>query len=139
MPHIITSLCLRDGACIKVCPARCIVAGKPMAEWPWMYIDPDECTDCDTCVSACPCDAIFVDEDVPDSYIAKAGQRLNAPSNKALRVRATERLEIKNRGKVIVLDRTVTLDAGEIVNLRDDVPDNARFFKEGPGYKAREM
>ena len=29
MTHIITSLCLRDGACMEVCPVECIVPGKP--------------------------------------------------------------------------------------------------------------
>ena len=29
MTHIITSLCLRDGACVEVCPVECIIAGKP--------------------------------------------------------------------------------------------------------------
>ena len=34
MSHYITSLCLRDGACVDVCPVECIVAGKPEDEWP---------------------------------------------------------------------------------------------------------
>lgn len=25
MTHIITSLCLRDGACVEVCPVECII------------------------------------------------------------------------------------------------------------------
>ena len=31
MTHIITSLCLRDGGCVTVCPVECIVPGKPVA------------------------------------------------------------------------------------------------------------
>ena len=27
MTHIITSLCLRDGACTEVCPVDCIIPG----------------------------------------------------------------------------------------------------------------
>ena len=34
MPHVITSLCLRDGGCQTVCPVECIVAGKPEDKWP---------------------------------------------------------------------------------------------------------
>ncbi|MBI3177439.1 MAG: 4Fe-4S binding protein, partial [Chloroflexi bacterium] len=27
MTHIITSLCLRDGGCVEVCPVECIIPG----------------------------------------------------------------------------------------------------------------
>jgi ferredoxin len=59
MTHIITSLCLRDGGCVEVCPVECIVPGKPDAEWPWYYIDPDTCIDCGACIPECPFEAIF--------------------------------------------------------------------------------
>ena len=45
MTHVITSLCLRDGGCVTVCPVECIVPGKPVEEWPLFYIDPDTCID----------------------------------------------------------------------------------------------
>lgn len=38
-----------------------------------LYIDPAECIDCDACVEACPVDAIFPEDQVPEewaSYIA---------------------------------------------------------------------
>jgi len=38
MPHVVTSLCLRDGACVDVCPSESIVPGFPESEWPWYYI-----------------------------------------------------------------------------------------------------
>ena len=31
-----------------------------------LYINPDECIDCDACVPACPVEAIFALDDVPD-------------------------------------------------------------------------
>ena len=141
MTHIVTSLCLRDGDCIPVCPVRCIVPGKPVAEWPWVYIDPAACIDCGTCVDKCPYGAIFPDEDVPSRYKAKKGQRLSAPEDEALRARATERFEIKVKGKVLILEHTVVLGEGEVVDLRPDMRANADFFEkgQGPGYKAREM
>ena len=40
MTHIVTRLCLRDTACVEVCPVECMVLGIPEAEWPWLYIDP---------------------------------------------------------------------------------------------------
>ena len=32
-------------------------------------IDPDDCIDCNACVPECPVDAIFYEDDVPDSEI----------------------------------------------------------------------
>jgi ferredoxin len=32
-----------------------------------LVIDPDECIDCTLCVAECPVDAIFAEDDVPDS------------------------------------------------------------------------
>jgi ferredoxin len=139
MTHIITSLCLRDSACIEVCPVECIVPGKPEGEWPWMYIDPDTCIDCGACVPECPYEAIFPEDEVPEKYAAKEGQRLSAPRDPAFSARATERFEVKEKGETVVLERTLTLKAGEVVNLRDDIPYNGQFYKEGPGYKAKDM
>ncbi len=59
MPHIVTSLCLRDGVCADVCPSEAVIAGMPESEWPWYYIDPDSCIDCGACVTECPFEAIF--------------------------------------------------------------------------------
>jgi NAD-dependent dihydropyrimidine dehydrogenase PreA subunit len=69
MTHIITSLCVRDRGCIEVCPVECMVPGQPVAEWPWIYIDPDTCIDCGACVPECPFAAIFPEDEVPAAYI----------------------------------------------------------------------
>jgi ferredoxin len=74
MTHIITSLCLRDGGCVTVCPVECIVPGKPQEEWPWYYIDPDTCIDCGACVPECPYSAIFPEDEVPSAYKASGGE-----------------------------------------------------------------
>ncbi|WP_269500214.1 ferredoxin [Castellaniella sp. S9] len=70
MPHIITEACIDciHKECVKECPVDCIYEGVRS-----LYIQPDECIDCGACVPACPEDAIFFDEDVPDNlreYIA---------------------------------------------------------------------
>jgi len=138
MTHIITSLCLRDGGCIEVCPVECIIPGKPEAEWPWMYIDPDTCIDCGACIPECPWEAIFPEDDVPGDHSAKDGQILSAPKDPAYAERATEHYEgHDNKGVAVILEATVTLAAGEIVDLRHDSPPNYAFFKEGPGYTAK--
>jgi ferredoxin len=70
MTHVIVDLCIRDGACVEVCPVECIVPGKPEDLWPWFYIDPDTCIDCGACVPECPVEAIFPEEDVPQEFAA---------------------------------------------------------------------
>jgi ferredoxin len=137
MTHIITSLCLRDGGCIEVCPVECIVPGKPESEWPWMYIDPDTCIDCGACIPECPYEAIFPEDDVPADHQAKEGQVLSAPRDPNYASRATEHYEgHNNKNEPIVLEQTVALTAGEVVDLRADIPPNYDFFKGGPGYSA---
>ena len=76
MAHVITALCLRDGACVDVCPVECIIKGMPEAEWPWFFIDPNTCIDCGACVPECPYEAIFPESEVPEAYTMKAGQGL---------------------------------------------------------------
>jgi ferredoxin--NADP+ reductase len=68
MTHVIFDLCIRDGACVEVCPVECIVAGEPEDKWPWFYIDPDTCIDCGACVPECPVDAIRPEEDLAPEY-----------------------------------------------------------------------
>ncbi len=135
MTHIITSLCLRDGGCIEVCPVECIVPGKPESEWPWMYIDPDTCIDCGACIPECPFEAIFTEDEVPADYKAKGGEKLSRPGDANFKARATEHYEgHDNKGAAVILDETVTLAAGEVVNLREDIQPNYDFYKSGPGY-----
>ena len=33
-----------------------------------LYIDPDDCVDCDACVHECPVNAIFYEGDVPEQW-----------------------------------------------------------------------
>lgn len=128
MTHIITSLCLRDGGCIDVCPVDCIVPGKPESEWPWMYIDPETCIDCGACIPECPYDAIFMEDDVPADYTATGGEYIS-------RVGLTGHYEATDHhGEDVVLDTTKQLEAGEVVDLTEDIQPNYDFFDGGPGY-----
>ena len=134
MTHVITSLCLRDGGCMTVCPVECIVPGKPTDKWPWYYIDADTCIDCGACVPECPWEAIFPEDEVPAAFKAKAGQILSMPVGTA---GYTEAYEGNNHdGDEVSLAATRTLKAGEVVDLTPATAMNAAFFKEGPGYKA---
>ena len=134
MTYIITSLCLRDGSCVEVCPVECIVPGKPEGEWPWFYIDPDTCIDCGACIPECPYEAIFTEDEVPETYTAKDGERQSQPAG-------TPGFETpfdgsNGKGEPVHLDHTRVLTAGETVNLREDIQPNYDYFKVGMGYQA---
>lgn len=132
MTYIITSLCLRDGGCMDVCPVECIVPGQPVEEWPWMYIDPDTCIDCGACVPECPYEAIFPEDEVPDAYEAQGGEYI-------CRTGLTGHYEnTDHNGEPVVLDNTKQLEAGEVVDLTEDIQPNYDFFTDGPGYGALE-
>jgi ferredoxin len=113
MTYIITSLCLRDGACMEVCPVECIVPGQPEGEWPWYFIDPDTCIDCGACMPECPYEAIFPEEEVPDAFELAAGQEVQPHDGKRY-----------------------TAKGGEVIDLTADIQYNPAFFSEGPGYDA---
>jgi len=132
MTHIITSLCLRDSGCVDVCPVECILPGKPQEEWPWFYIDPDTCIDCGACVPECPFAAIFPEDEVPAAYTAKGGEFIS-------KVGIVGHYEgTDHHGHNVVLETAQKLNAGDSVNLRDDIQPNYDFFKKGPGYDARD-
>ena len=62
MTYVIAEACIdvKDGDCTNVCPVDCIYEGGRM-----FYIQPDECVNCAVCVSVCPVEAIFAEEDLP--------------------------------------------------------------------------
>jgi ferredoxin len=132
MPHVITSLCLRDSGCVEVCPVECIVPGKPVEEWPQFYIDPDTCIDCGACVPECPYEAIFPEDEVPSAYTAKGGEFIN-------KIGLTGHYEGSNsQGEDVVLETTRQLESGEVVDFTEDIQTNADYFSSGPGYSAND-
>ena len=133
MTYIITSLCLRDGGCVTVCPVECIVPGKPQEEWPWYYIDPDTCIDCGACIPECPYEAIFTEDETPEAYEAKGGEYQSMPVGTA--GFDTEWEGENHHGQTVKLAATKVLEAGEVVDLTEDIQPNYDFFEEGnPGY-----
>ena len=77
MAYVIAEPCIgtKDNSCVEVCPVDCI---HPTPDEPdydtvkQLYIDPDECIDCDACVEACPVDACFAEDQLPDEWSAFA-------------------------------------------------------------------
>ncbi len=149
MTYTITSLCLRYKACVDACPVDVIVPGEPKEEWPWFYIDPIGCIDCGACVPVCIYDAIFAEDEVPGYrgnplYRAMGGEFISLPELDG----HWEGEDVN--GKLVVLDTTRQLEAGEEVDLAPAVnlnfdyfeaprPDGTEPEKVGPGYEAVAM
>ena len=73
MSYVIAEPCIgqKDNSCVEVCPVDCIHPTPDEADYEsvtQLFIDPDECIDCDACVEACPVDAIYAEAEVPDKY-----------------------------------------------------------------------
>jgi ferredoxin len=67
MTYVVTENCIKCKYqdCVTVCPCDAFYEGEN-----FLVINPDECVDCDLCVSECPAQAIFYEEDVPKAQIA---------------------------------------------------------------------
>ena len=73
MTYVIAEPCIgeKDNSCVEVCPVDCI---HPTPDEPdyeahqQLFIDPDECIDCDACFEACPVDAIYPQDSVPSEW-----------------------------------------------------------------------
>ena len=67
MTYVISETCVdvKDKSCVEVCPVDCIHGTDDDR---MLYIDPDECIDCDACVEACPVDACFAEDQLPDEW-----------------------------------------------------------------------
>ena len=65
MAHIVTENChmCRFTDCVEGCPTDSFHGDDEM-----LYIDPDECIDCEACVPECPVEAIYLDENVPEEW-----------------------------------------------------------------------
>jgi ferredoxin len=132
MTYIITSLCLRDGGCVDVCPVECIVPGKPQDKYPWYYIDPDTCIDCGACIPECPYEAIFVEDEVPDAFEATGSEYQAMPAGTAGFDTVFE--GDNHHGEAVKIDSTRQLEAGQVLDLTQDIQPNYDFFSNGPGY-----
>lgn len=65
MPYVIAEPCVdvKDKACVDECPVDCIYEGDRT-----LYINPNECVDCGACEPACPVEAIFYEDDLPEGW-----------------------------------------------------------------------
>lgn len=63
MAFVVTEPCFgcKYTDCVVVCPCECFHEGEQM-----LFIDPEHCIDCNACVSECPVEAIYFEDDVPE-------------------------------------------------------------------------
>jgi len=64
MTFVVTENCIKCKYtdCVEVCPVDCFHEGPN-----GLVIDPEECIDCTLCEPECPAEAIFAEDDVPES------------------------------------------------------------------------
>ncbi|MCK0069479.1 4Fe-4S dicluster domain-containing protein [Kordiimonas laminariae] len=65
MTYVVCEPCVqcKHGDCVDACPVDCFYQDEEM-----LYINPEECIDCDACARFCPVDAIFIDSEVPEKW-----------------------------------------------------------------------
>ena len=74
MAYVIAEPCIgtKDNSCVEVCPGRLHPSRRRTSptttKVEQLYIDPEECIDCDACVEACPVDACFAEDQLPDEW-----------------------------------------------------------------------
>lgn len=63
MAFVVTEPCFgcKYTDCVVVCPVDAFREGEQM-----LFIDPETCIDCQQCVSECPVEAIYFEDDVPE-------------------------------------------------------------------------
>ena len=66
MTYVVTDNCIKCKYtdCVEVCPVDCFHEGPN-----FLAIDPDECIDCTLCEPECPAEAIYSEDDLPDSMV----------------------------------------------------------------------
>ena len=80
MPHIVTESCndCKYTDCCVVCPVECFYQDDKM-----LYIDPNDCIDCEACVPECPVEAIYSEANVPAQWTSYV--QLNKEKAEALK------------------------------------------------------
>lgn len=66
MTMVVTEPCFgcKNKECLVGCPVECFHEGESM-----LFIDPEMCIECDQCVSQCPVEAIFQEDNVPSEWL----------------------------------------------------------------------
>jgi ferredoxin len=80
MACVVTEPCVecKFTDCVVVCPCECFYGDEKQ-----LYIDPDDCIDCEACIPECPVEAIYLDQNVPNQWASYI--QLNAERAKLLK------------------------------------------------------
>lgn len=102
MAYVITESCIncKYTDCVDVCPVDCFREGPN-----FLIIDPDECIDCTLCVAECPVEAIFPEDEVPDTQRHFIG--INAELSK------------NPKWKPITMKKDAPADADDWINIKE--------------------
>lgn len=65
MTYVVTQHCVdcKYTDCVTVCPVDAFHEADRI-----LWINPDTCVNCDACVPACPVEAIYAEENLPDKF-----------------------------------------------------------------------
>ena len=65
MTFVVTEPCFncKHTDCVVVCPCESFHEGETM-----LFINPENCIDCDACAQECPTEAIFYEDNVPKKW-----------------------------------------------------------------------
>ena len=93
MAHIVAAPCndCKYTDCCVVCPVECFYQDEMM-----LYIDPEDCIDCEACVPECPVEAIFAEANVPAQWTHYTA--LNAEHSAALKTSGGPLARCHSRG-----------------------------------------
>jgi ferredoxin len=102
MAYVVTDNCIKCKYtdCVEVCPVDCFREGPN-----FLVIEPDSCIDCNLCFPACPADAIFPEEEIPEEM--KHFIAINA--------------ELSQKWEKITLKKEAPSDADEWLNKKDKI------------------
>lgn len=71
MAYVITAPCVADYSCVDVCPVDCIHPTPDEDGFDnatQLYINPEQCIDCEACLEACPVGAIYAMDQLPTKW-----------------------------------------------------------------------
>jgi ferredoxin len=94
MAHVVTANCndCKYTDCCVVCPVECFYQDEMM-----LYIDPQDCIDCEACVPECPVEAIYAEANVPAQWTSYV--QLNADKAAELKGSSTGHITEKQDAK----------------------------------------
>ena len=98
MAHVVTTKCVgcKFTDCVTVCPVACFYELDQQ-----LVIHPEECIDCQACVTECPVEAIYAEADVPAEF------------HDSIEFNATEARRVKAAGQEALLAKKDPLPTAE--------------------------